>query len=55
MCGKNDQGQLGQGHCDTEHTPTYVSRIADKITEVACGVSITLALTLAGEVYSTGG
>ena len=55
MCGKNDKGQLGQGHCDNEYMPTYVSRIADKITELACGVGHTLALSQAGEVFSMGG
>ena len=54
MCGKGDQGQLGLGSTGDELTPFYVSRIADKVAEVACGEEHSIVLTVKGEVFAMG-
>ena len=54
MCGKGDQGQLGLGSTGDELTPFYVSRVADKVAEVACGEEHSIVLTVKGEVYAMG-
>lgn len=43
--GKNDKGQLGLGTYTDHQTPYYVSRLPEKVCEVACGEMHTLMLT----------
>ena len=54
MCGRNDRGQLGLGNFQDEVTPFYVSRIPDKVCEVACGEMHTIVLTTNGQCYTMG-
>jgi alpha-tubulin suppressor-like RCC1 family protein len=54
MCGKNDQGQLGLGNYNNELVPYYVTRISDKVSEVACGEAHTLLATSNGQLFSMG-
>ncbi|PON67076.1 Zinc finger, FYVE-type, endofin [Trema orientale] len=53
--GDGDKGQLG--HCDKESrlVPECVTALVDKkICQVACGHTITIALTTSGQVYTMG-
>jgi alpha-tubulin suppressor-like RCC1 family protein len=52
--GGNPEGQLGLGHREERVIPTKIEGIPDKIVEVACGYSHSLALTAEGEVYAWG-
>ena len=54
MCGKNDQGQLGLGNYTNELVPYYVTRIPDKVSEVACGEAHTLVVTSIGQLFTMG-
>jgi E3 ubiquitin-protein ligase HERC4 len=53
-CGRGQSGQLGHGSFADEPAPVYVSKIPDKVSEVACGEQHTVALTMKGEVYVMG-
>lgn len=53
-CGRGLNGQLGLGSFADEGAPTYVSKIPDKVNQVACGSHHTLTLTQKGEVYVMG-
>ncbi len=37
-----------------ELTPFYISKIPDKVQEVACGLDHTVVLTRSGEIYTMG-
>lgn len=55
MCGRGESGQLGNMSYGDEPAPYFVTKIPDKVVEVACGEDHTLALTkTAGEVYVMG-
>lgn len=55
MCGRGESGQLGNlSYCD-EPMPYFVTKIPDKISDVACGEDHTIALTRqSGEIYVMG-
>jgi alpha-tubulin suppressor-like RCC1 family protein len=53
-CGRSQHGQLGLGNFSDETAPVYVSKIPDKVNQVACGNMHTVTLTLKGEVYVMG-
>lgn len=50
--GKNDAGQLGLGHTDTQRTPAQVA--LEDVAEIAAGESFMLARTKDGNVYAWG-
>ncbi|KAK6148541.1 hypothetical protein DH2020_019453 [Rehmannia glutinosa] len=53
--GNGDEGQLGHGDKQCQLVPHFVATPNDKIfCEVACGHSITVALTICGQVYKMG-
>lgn len=54
MCGRNEKGQLGLGTFNNESTPYYVTRVPDKVVEVASGDHHSIVLTSNGEVYTMG-
>jgi len=54
MFGKGDMGQLGQGLNQDELLPYFISKIPEKVSELACGEEHTTVLTKTGEVYSMG-
>ena len=54
MVGNNDKGQLGIGSTNSESRPFYVTRIPDKVVDVACGTEHTLVLTEKGDVFAMG-
>lgn len=54
MCGKGEFGQLGTGQYENELAPYYMSKIPEKIQEVACGEEHTLALTKNGQIFGMG-
>jgi alpha-tubulin suppressor-like RCC1 family protein len=54
MCGRNEKGQLGLGTFSDEYTPYYITRVPDKVTEVAAGDQHSVVLTFSGEVYTMG-
>ncbi|KAL5539194.1 hypothetical protein UlMin_045231 [Ulmus minor] len=54
--GDGDKGQLGHGDKKTRLAPECVNSLADKkICHVACGHTLTIALTTSGQVYTMGG
>jgi alpha-tubulin suppressor-like RCC1 family protein len=53
-CGRCQNGQLGLGSFADEAAPVYVSKIPDKVNQVACGQAHTVTLTMKGEVYVMG-
>lgn len=54
--GANSEGQIGNGECDLEQSPTIIGGLLSHrwALNVACGSSHTLVLTAEGEVYSFG-
>lgn len=53
--GDGDKGRLGHGGKDTKLSPTCVSSLVDyDFRQVACGHSLTVALTTSGQVYTMG-
>lgn len=54
MCGKGNQGQLGNLSFSDEQTPFFISKIPEKVQEVACGEEHTVVLTRNGEIYTMG-
>lgn len=55
MCGRGESGQLGNMSYGDEAAPYFVTKIPDKVVDVACGEDHTLALTKqSGEVYVMG-
>jgi alpha-tubulin suppressor-like RCC1 family protein len=54
MCGKGDAGQVGNSSYQDEIQPYFISRIPDKVLEVACGEEHTIILTRSGEIFSMG-
>ncbi len=50
--GKNDAGQLGLGHTDSQRTPAQVA--LEDVAEIAAGESFMLARTKDGSVYAWG-
>ena len=44
-CGRCQNGQLGLGSFADEYAPIYVSKIPDKVNQVACGNAHTITLT----------
>lgn len=54
IVGRNDKGQLGLGSFSDEQTPYFVSRIPDKVAEVACGDLHTIVVTTNGQIYTMG-
>ncbi|GER49526.1 regulator of chromosome condensation family protein [Striga asiatica] len=53
--GDGDRGQLGHVNCDPRLVPEMVSSLANvDFCRVACGNSLTLALTTSGRVYAMG-
>lgn len=54
MTGDNDSGQLGIGTFITEETPCFVQRIAEPVSEIACGDRHTLMLARSGSVFCMG-
>lgn len=53
-CGRSQHGQLGLGSFADETAPMYVSKVPDKVNQIACGANHTLMLTMKGEVYVMG-
>ena len=45
---------MGLGSFADESAPIYVSKIPDKVNQVACGGAHTVCLTMKGEVYVMG-
>ena len=45
MCGRGESGQLGNMSYSDEPMPYFVTKIPDKVTDVACGEDHTLVLT----------
>lgn len=54
MCGRGNKGQLGNMSYQDELQPFYISKIPDKVLELACGDEHTLVLTRQGEIFSMG-
>nr|XP_043628397.1 PH, RCC1 and FYVE domains-containing protein 1-like [Erigeron canadensis] len=53
--GDGDKGRLGHGDKETKLVPTCVAALVDpNFCQVACGHSMTLALTTSGHVYTMG-
>ncbi|CAN1250516.1 PH, RCC1 and FYVE domains-containing protein 1 [Linum perenne] len=53
--GDGDKGRLGHGDKDAKLVPTCVAALVDpNFCQVACGHSLTVALTTAGHVYTMG-
>lgn len=53
--GDGDKGQLGHGNKEAKLVPTCVAALVDpNFCQVACGYSITAALTTSGHVYTMG-
>ncbi|CAN0905508.1 PH, RCC1 and FYVE domains-containing protein 1 [Linum grandiflorum] len=53
--GDGDKGRLGHGDKDTKLVPTCVAALVDpNFCQVACGHSLTVALTTSGHVYTMG-
>ena len=53
-CGKNTHGQLGLGTFLNAYGPVQVSKITERVSQVACGEEHSLVLTGTGQVYSMG-
>jgi hypothetical protein len=45
MCGRGESGQLGNMSYTDEPAPFFVTKIPDKVLDVACGEDHTLVLT----------
>lgn len=61
MCGSNEYGQLGlsaralpPNSMKVESTPKHVTSLAERIIQVACGMTHTLSLTDENNVYAMG-
>ncbi|GBG59421.1 hypothetical protein CBR_g38446 [Chara braunii] len=53
--GDGDKGRLGHGNKEAKWVPTFVHALADhSIVQVACGHSLTVALTSMGQVHTFG-
>eukprot|EP01062_Namystynia_karyoxenos_P073521 TRINITY_DN70321_c0_g1_i1.p1 TRINITY_DN70321_c0_g1~~TRINITY_DN70321_c0_g1_i1.p1 ORF type:complete len:1679 (+),score=468.58 TRINITY_DN70321_c0_g1_i1:101-5038(+) len=53
--GRNTEGQLGLGHCDSQSSFAAVDSIGGhEVVRVSCGGRFTFALTADGRVFSTG-
>ncbi|KAF5739251.1 hypothetical protein HS088_TW12G00453 [Tripterygium wilfordii] len=53
--GAGDKGQLGHGDKETRLVPMSVAELVDEhISQVACGDTLTIALTASGQVYTMG-
>lgn len=54
--GDGDKGRLGHGDKDQRLVPTCVAAVVDhNFRQVACGASLTVALTTLGQVFTMGG
>lgn len=53
-CGRGQHGQLGLGSYGDESSPSYVAKVPDKVSDMACGCVHTLVVTTQGEVYVMG-
>ncbi|XP_058743067.1 PH, RCC1 and FYVE domains-containing protein 1-like [Vicia villosa] len=52
--GDGDKGRLGHGDKEAKLVPTCVALVEHNFCQVACGHSLTVALTTAGHVYAMG-
>ncbi|KAK7300234.1 hypothetical protein RJT34_11074 [Clitoria ternatea] len=52
--GDGDKGRLGHGDKETKLVPTCVALVEPNFCRVACGHSLTVALTTSGHVYAMG-
>jgi alpha-tubulin suppressor-like RCC1 family protein len=53
MCGKNNSGQLGNSHTQSEPTPVMVMS-TQKVVDVSCGDRHTLIVDKFGRLFATG-
>ena len=53
-CGKNEQGQCGLGHFDTQITPSLIPNLPPNIVHFVCGAYHSLFLDSEGNVFSVG-
>lgn len=54
MCGKGTHGQIGNLSYQDEMQPFFISKIPDKVQELACGEDHSVVLTRSGEIYTMG-